>query len=133
MTKLHILFRTHSDYDERDVEIVGITDQEHVAKAFVQIGIYSHYWSHEVTTVSLNVLAQHTDVHLNINDWLDPIFNPLCECGHRQMHHRRKNHTGSCKHNVDYEPKHKCKGFKIAMEQKLPALDELKGWNEDKS
>jgi hypothetical protein len=125
--KLYILLRTHSDYDEYDVEIVGVTDQEHVAKAFVQIGIYSHYWSHEVTTVTLNTLAEHTDVHLTINEWLDPAMNPLCECGHRLMHHRRTNHKGSCKHNNaqhhDPAQRHKCKGFTLAKDQPLPALD----------
>jgi len=126
MAKLHILMRTHSDYDEFNVEIVGVTDQQHVADAFVQIGIFNHYWSHEVQTLALNALAEHTDVHLSINTWLDPESNPMCECGHRLMHHRRrKNHTGSCKHNVDYGTKHKCKNFRFALENPLPAADKV--------
>jgi hypothetical protein len=142
--KLYILMRTHSDYDESgpsstlsryEAEIVGVTDQEHVAKAFVLVGIYGHYWSHEVTTVSLNTLAEHTDVHLSINEWLDPASNPLCECGHRLMHHRRKNGTGSCKHNNaqhhDPEQRHKCKGFRLAEKQQLPAQDAKPSWWND--
>ena len=131
MPKLHILTRTHSDYDEYTVEVVGVTDQQHVADAFVQVGIFNDYWSNEVETVDLNTLAQHTDVHLSINEWLDPAANPLCECGHRLMHHRRKNGTGSCKHNVSYPTErygkegHKCKGFRLAEKQTLPAEDKL--------
>jgi hypothetical protein len=127
--KLFILMRTHSDYDIFDYEIVGVTDQDHVAQAFIQVGIFNDYWSNEVITVTLNTLQEHTDVHLTINEWLDPESNPLCQCGHRFMHHRRKNHSGSCKHNVAYPTEkygkvgHKCKGFHRAERQPLPATD----------
>lgn len=109
--------RTHSDYDEYDVEIVGVTERSELAHAFLQIGVFSHYWSHEVEIVTLNVLQDYSDVRLSIDEWLDPEANPLCECGHRFLHHRNAKHTGSCKHNVGYGTKHKCRKFVIAKEQ----------------
>jgi hypothetical protein len=116
MKNLHILMRTHSDYDEYEVDVVGITDQPLVAHAFLQIG--GGYWSHEVEIVTLNVLQDYPDVQLAINEWLDPESNPLCECGHRFLRHRSTKHAGSCKHNVNHgDIKHKCKGFKLAKEQ----------------
>jgi len=57
MKTLYILIKAHSDYDEYDFEIVGVTDDVRVS------------------------------------------------------------HTGSCKCNVNYGTKHKCKGFKLAKEQ----------------
>jgi hypothetical protein len=128
---LYILSRSHSEAYEgvTDTEIVGITDQENVAKAFVQSGAFGAYWDNAVTTVRMNTLDEHTDVHLTINEWLDPAANPLCECGHRLMHHRRKNGTGSCKQNNsqhhDPTQRHKCKGFRLAEKQPPPAEDKI--------
>lgn len=135
MTKLHILMRSHTDYDVHSFEIVGATDQEHVAKAFVNVGLLNQFWDHEVTTVTLNeYLNEYLNVQADIAMWLDPARNPICECGHRLMHHRRTTHTGGCKHNVAYGEIHKCKGFTLAKEQPLPTLDkEVKGWHEDRS
>lgn len=119
--KLYVLIRTHNEYDYEDVEIVGITDQVWVAWAFQQIGMYDGYWAHDVKIATLNTLADHTDVHLRINDYLDPATNPLCECGHRFLHHRNSKHTGSCKHNMPQhhivEQHHKCKKFVLASKQ----------------
>jgi hypothetical protein len=115
MKTLHILLRTHSDYDQYDVEIVGVTDETMVAHAWLQVGAFGDYWSHEVEIVTFNVLAQ--EYRDRINEWLDPARNPLCECGCRLLHHRRANHKGSCKHNVNYGTKHKCKGFTLAEKQ----------------
>ena len=115
MKTLYILIKAHSDYDEYDFEIVGVTDDVRVSHAWLQVGAFSDYWSHEVEIVTFNVMAQ--DVRDSINLWLDPARNPLCECGHRLLWHRRANHTGSCKCNVNYGTKHKCKGFKLAKEQ----------------
>lgn len=114
MMNLHILIRTHSDYDEYSFEIVGVTDDVRESYAWLQIG-GDHYWSHEVEIVTFNVMAQ--EHHDRIHEYLDPARNPLCECGHRLLHHRRTNHKGSCKLNVNYGTKHKCKGFTLAKEQ----------------
>ncbi len=136
---LHILTRTHSDYDEHNTEIVGVTDQWRTAHAFLQIGAFDDYWSHEVEIVTLNVMQDFPDVIKRIGEWLNPATNPLCECGHRLMHHRRKNHAGSCKHNKSYSakiqeveggpildsPPHKCKGFKASVANP-PATDKEK-------
>src|SRR5271170_7787831 len=103
MRNLSILMRTHTDYDEHEVQIVGVTDKTHIAHAFMQIGSFDHYWSHEVEIVTLGVMS--ADIIKEINEWLDPETNPLCECGHRLLHHRNAKHTGSCKHNVNYGDK----------------------------
>jgi hypothetical protein len=124
--KLYILVREHSNYDEHETDIVGVTAENHVAGAFLMVGMFGDYWTHDVYAVDLNALAEHTDVQVRINEWIDPATNPLCECGHRLMHHRRSNNAGSCKHNVAYgDAKHKCKGFKLAADQTMPIMDDL--------
>jgi hypothetical protein len=127
--KLYILVREHSDYDEHDTEIVGVTAENHIAGAFLMVGMFGDYWSHDVYTVDLNVLSESTDVQVRINEWIDPVTNPLCECGHRLMHHRRSNNTGSCKHNAAKNKQapegHKCKGFRLVAEQTMPVMDDL--------
>lgn len=126
MKNLHIMIRMHSDYDEHTSEVVGVTSRSAVAHAFLQAGMFDRYWSHEVGIVTLDVLEDHPDVTKALREWLDPAANPLCECGHRFLHHRRKDHAGSCKHNTcrgyEGEP-HKCGGFKAAKEQPAPAKE----------
>lgn len=117
MKNLHILIRTSGEYDSYSTEVVGVTDDKAVSHAFLQIG--DAYYGHEVEIVTLNVL----DGHLNerIKNYLDPTKNPMCECGHRLHHHRRKNGMGSCKWNNaqhhDPAQRHKCKGFTLAAKQ----------------
>jgi hypothetical protein len=117
MKNLHILIRTSGEYDSYSTEVVGVTDDKAVSHAFLNIG--DAYYGHEVEIVTLNVL----DGHLNerIKNYLDPAKNPMCECGHRLHHHRRKNGMGSCKWNNsqhhDPAQRHKCKGFTLAKEQ----------------
>ena len=122
MKTLYILIQTRSDYDDHETNVVGVTDDKRMAHAFLQCGSYSPYWSHEVDIVTLNVFS--ADNLGQIKDWLDPATNPMCECGHRLLHHRRTNHKGSCKHNMpqhhDPTQRHKCKGFRLA--EKQPAV-----------
>lgn len=128
MMNLHILTRAHGEYDAYEREIVGVTVDKSVSHAFLEIGKFDGYYVHEVEIVTLNVLDGK--LREQINDWLDPKKNPMCECGHRLLHHRRKNNSGTCKYNhsypTDLHPKgHRCKGFTLAAEQPLP-ISEVK-------
>ena len=119
MKNLTILLRTSGEYDDFSTDVVGVTDDSAVSHAYLQLGMFDPNYGHEVEVVTLNVMDGKLDER--IREWLDPKRNPMCECGHRLLHHRRGNHTGSCKHNMpqhhDVSQRHGCKGFKLAKKQ----------------
>jgi hypothetical protein len=119
---VHALYEAEGEYDEYREVLVGIVTDPKVAHNFLQAGLFDSNRISEIVT--LNVLDNHYSEQ--IQQFGDPLTNPLCECGHYLMHHRRKG-QGSCRHNTHkiYEgPKHKCKIFKLAEDPIiLPGLE----------
>lgn len=110
---VHVLTITTGEYEDTTPTIVGIVSDKRTADAFAQAGFF-HY-SHDIEVLTLN----NVDAHWRkmIDAWLDPAQNPLCECGHRLLHHR-SGKKRSCKHNSEYQHnRHKCKEFRLAKSQ----------------
>jgi hypothetical protein len=119
MKNLTILLRSSGEYEDYQTEVVGVTDNKELANAFLQVGAFDPNFTHEIEIVTLNVMQDFPHIMDKIAMWRDPILNPMCECGHRMMHHRSRHGQsgrGSCKHNHTYEPKHQCKVFTFAKE-----------------
>lgn len=128
MKTVFVLIEEHNEQDNYSSTIHGVTDRKDWAHAWGAIDRFSREpFEDKVLEVStLNVLD--AKLLARIEEYLDPKRNPLCECGHRKLHHRNmvkrgpNTHQGSCKHNIAYGGKkspryHQCKGFKLAAEQ----------------
>lgn len=99
------------EYDAYQKDVVGAVTDEQKANAWLEQNRCNDPFmpgvSYTVDMVTLNVLDK---AHLEkINRWLDPKTNPMCECGHRLLHHTK---GGRCRHNQTWKPKHKCKKFR---------------------
>lgn len=127
MKTLFVLVEQSNMQDDYTSTIVGVTDSKADAHAFTEIERFvPGYMSKEIEVVTLNVLD--AKLREKLDEYLDPVRNPLCECGHRFLHHGKSGnrkmdkHTGKCRHNISYGGKkspsyHQCKGFVLAEEQ----------------
>jgi hypothetical protein len=112
---IYILTTTSGEYDDTRTDVVGVTTDRKKAEAWVQLGLFDPNITYEMEVATLNLMD---DRYLKqIVKWLDPKENPLCECGHRLLHHRGGK-LRSCKYNSKHEQnKHECKRFRLAENQ----------------
>lgn len=113
--KLFVLIEASGDYDAYTQKIVGIVTDLKLAQAWRETGVFDGDAEHDVEITNLNILSlYHREL---LEQWLDPKANPMCECGHRLLHHRRGKRT-SCKHNSKYaHNKHACSAFRLKKEE----------------
>src|SRR5271157_699332 len=117
MKTLFVLMEENEDTST----VVGVTDSKEWAHAFGMIDQFNGLDQNALEIVTLNVLDGK--LLARIEEWLDPVRNPLCTCRHRKLHHRLRNGkpgVGACKHNRAHggkEFRHMCKSFVMAKDQ----------------
>lgn len=112
---VHVLTLSYGEYEDTQTDIIGITSDPAIAEAWIQSGMFDPNGFHEVEVITLNAIDRS---YMNqIANWMNKQKNPLCECGHRLLHHRGGKKR-SCKHNSKYQHnKHECKEFRLAKTQ----------------
>jgi hypothetical protein len=131
MKTLFVLMEENEDWSH----VVGVTDSKEWAHAFTVMDQFrSTLDNKSLEVLTLNVLDGK--LLARIEEWLDPVRNPLCTCGHRKLHHRNMvkrgpgTNLGSCKHNRRHGGKafhHTCKGFVMAEKQPRISFERSRG------
>ena len=121
--KIYVLTYAEGEYDDYRHVPVGATTDPAKAEAWRDGVVPNH--DHDYDELELDDLSEH-GVGERIADYLDPLKNPFCECGHKLSQHstRGKKRCGKDTKGHGLKPgnpsKHTCGGFRLAPFPALP-------------